>query len=81
MRTTFQGQRNGSLRLSFWEFLLWWKGIGCILGTLGHRFDPRLAQWVKNLALPQLWLRSKLWLGSDPWPKNSICSGVAKEEK
>ena len=27
-----------------------------------------LAQWVRDLALLQLWLGSKLWLGSDPWP-------------
>ena len=29
-----------------------------ILGALGRRFDPRPAQWVKDLALPQLQLRS-----------------------
>ena len=27
-------------------------------------FDPRLAQWVENPALPQL------WPGFDPWPGN-----------
>ena len=42
---------------------------------------PHPAQWVKNLALPQLWLRLQLWLRSDPWPKNSICHGVAKKKK
>ena len=36
---------------------------------------------LKDLALPQLWHRLHLWLGSDPWPRNSICHGVAKEEK
>ena len=29
----------------------------------------------------QLWHRSQLCLGSDPWPGNSICRGVAKKEK
>ena len=24
--------------------------------------------------------RSHLWLGSDPWPGNSICCGAAKKE-
>ena len=42
---------------------------------------PDLAQWVKNPALPQLWLRLKLRLRSDPWPGNSICHGVAKKRK
>ena len=32
---------------------------------------PDLAQWVKDLAFPQL--RLQLWLGSDPWPENAIC--------
>ena len=42
---------------------------------------PSLAQWVKDPALPQLWLRSQLWLGFDPWPGNSICHGLVKNEK
>ena len=42
---------------------------------------PGPAQWVKDLALPQLWLRSRLWPGSDPWPGNSICLGEAKKKK
>lgn len=37
-----------------------------------------LAQKVKDLVLP---LRSWLWLGFDPWPKNSIGHGAAKKEK
>ena len=41
---------------------------------------PSSAQWVKDLALPWLWLRSQLWLNSDPWPGNSICSWAAKKE-
>ena len=42
---------------------------------------PGLAQWVKNPALLQLWLRAWLWLRSDPWPRNSICCRPAKKEK
>ena len=38
-----------------------------------------LAQYsgLKYLALLQMWHRSQLWLGSDHWPGNSICQGVA----
>ena len=39
---------------------------------------PGLAWWVKILALLKLWHRLQLWLGSDPWPRNSLCCGVAK---
>ena len=42
---------------------------------------PGPAQWVKDLALPQLRLRSQLQLGSDPWPRNSICCEAAKKGK
>ena len=34
-----------------------------------------LAQWVKDLALPQLWLRP------DHWPVSSKCYGAAKKKK
>ena len=40
-----------------------------------------LAQWVKDPALPQLRCRRQLQLGSDPWPRNSICHVVARKEK
>ena len=33
-----------------------------------------LAQWVKDLALSQLWHRSQLWLRYDPWPRNSYAA-------
>ena len=42
---------------------------------------PGLMQWVKDPVLPQLWLRLQLQLGSDPWPRNSICHGAAKNKK
>ena len=31
--------------------------------------------------LQQLWCRSRLQLESDPWGRNSICRGAAKQEK
>lgn len=34
---------------------------------------PSLAQWVKDLVL------SQLRLGSDPWPRSSICHEVGKK--
>ena len=40
---------------------------------------PGLAQWAADPALPQLRLRSQVWLGSDPWPRNSICCRAAKK--
>lgn len=42
---------------------------------------PGLAQCLKDLALPQLWLRLHLGLGFDPWPSNSIGCGVANKER
>ena len=42
---------------------------------------PSLVQWIKALALLQLWHRLQLWLGSDPWSRNSICYRVARKEK
>ena len=45
---------------------------------------PRLAQWIKDPALPQLWLGLQLWLRagpSGPWPETSIWCGAAKKEK
>ena len=60
-------------------FPQWHNGESCIFGVLGSFFSP--AQEVKDLALPQLQFRSKLLLGSDPWPRNSICCKVAKNGK
>ena len=42
---------------------------------------PCPAQWVRDLALLQLWLSSWPQLWSDPWPGNSKCRGMAKGEK
>ena len=42
---------------------------------------PGLAQWVEDPVLPQLWLRSRPQLGSDPRPRNSICCRGDKKKK
>ena len=42
---------------------------------------PGLVQWIKDLALPQLWHRLQVQLRSDPWPGNSIFHGAAKKKK
>ena len=45
---------------------------------------PGPAQWIKDLALPQLWHRSQLWVGPDPWgPGTPYAAGWLKkgEEK
>ena len=73
----WEEERNrwGRLRgTDFWSFC-WWH-----LGNPGSEVRS-LAQWVKDPALPKLRLKLWLWLGSDPWPGNSMCGGVAKNEK
>ena len=42
---------------------------------------PGTAQWVEDLALPQLQLRLLLWLGSDPWSRSSQGGQKRKKEK
>ena len=42
---------------------------------------PGLAQWVKDLPVPQLQHRLQLWLKSDPRPGNSTCCRATKKEK
>ena len=44
-------------------------------------WSPAWYSGLKGLVLPQLWYRSQLQLGYDPWPGNSICHGVANKEK
>ena len=63
-----------------WEFPLWYHGIGSTSGALGWKFDTRPAQWVKDLALPQLQCMAKLQLGSDPWPGNYMPRGGKKKK-
>lgn len=60
----------------YWvEFLLWRSGMGCDSGTLGWGSVPGPAEWVKDLALPQLQPKSDLW------PGNSISWGATKKKK
>ena len=40
-----------------------------------------MAEWVKDLELLQLWHRSKLWLGFDPWPRNFHVPWVQPKKK
>lgn len=47
------------------ELPLWYNGIGGVLGALGRGFIPGQHKWVKDLALPSLQLRLRLWLGAD----------------
>ena len=42
---------------------------------------PSLAQWVKDLMLLQLWLRSQVQFGSDPWPGETICHREWQQRK
>ena len=42
---------------------------------------PTVVQWVKDLALPQLWHRSQLWIRFDPWLRNFRMSWVRQKKK
>ena len=42
------------------------------------QFHPGPTQWVKDLTLSQLWHRSQLQLGLDPWPGNLCMPQVCK---
>jgi len=65
LRSSYSGATGSAASLEHWD-------AGLI---------PGLAHWVKDLALLQLCQRSQLWLGSDPWPRNSTCHGAAKKKK
>ena len=55
----------------------------CLWGGSGS--TPGLVQWVKDLVLLQLWRRSQLGLGFDPWPGNfhmlQVWPGKKKKKK
>ena len=63
------------------KILLWCVGLAAFLEHWDAGSIPGPAQWVKALVLLQLWRSLHLWLGSDPWPGNSICHGAAKKKK
>ena len=50
------------------------------LGRLGGA-KTQVQSLVKDRALLQLQLRLQMPLGSDPWPRNSICHRATKKEK
>ena len=62
------------------EFLLWLKRIGGLSAMPGLRFEPHHGG-LKDLVLPHLWHRLQPWLRWDPWPRNSIYHGAAKNDK
>ena len=68
-------------RRHFQEFLLWCNRIGASLQCWDEVSIPSLTQCVKDMALPQLWHRSQLWLCSDCWPVNFMCHGATKNGK
>ena len=53
----------------------------CLWRAGSHIPIPGPAQWVKDPALLQLWHRRQLQLGSDPWPKRSMCGKAAKKKQ
>ena len=58
----------------------WRNKIGGTSAVMGGRSSLR-PQGVKDLVLLKLRCRLKLWLGSDPLPKNSICHRAAQKRK
>lgn len=51
-----------------WFPRLWWSRSPKICNQEVGQKAPPVAQWVKHLALPQLWHRVLLQLECDPWP-------------
>ena len=66
------------------ELPLWHNGIDDISAAPVHRFNPRAWEGgLKDLALPQLWLWSQLWLGyqSLTWGELYMLWGSQKRKK
>ena len=86
---------RSKLQWGFTSHQSWWRSLKCLQGVPAmpqwdgrHLCSTRTQVWspvqysgLMGLALPQLQHRSQLWLGSDPWPGNSICCGADKKEK
>ena len=57
----------------------WVNDPACLGG--GSSLLPDPTQWVKDLALLQLWHRLHLQLKFDPWPGTSICHGGSLKKR
>ena len=58
----------------------WVNDLACLCGGTGS--NPSPAQWVKHLALLQVWCRLHLWLRFDPWRRNfHMLQGWLKKKK
>ena len=53
-----------------WSFTIYMEKSNKLCNKIMIRGVPTVAQWVKDLALPQLWCRSQLELRFYPWPGN-----------
>ena len=64
------------------EFLMWHSGLRiwyCLCGSTS--VIPGPVQWVKDLALMQLWCRLQLQLRFNPWPRNLHMLWVQPKKK
>ena len=59
----------------------WIKNPPAVAQVAGEAQVLSLTQWVKDLALPQLWRRSQLQLRFSPWLGISICRGCDQKKK
>ena len=64
------------------EYPLWHSRLRiqcCLWGSIG--LIPGLVQWVKDIALPQLWFCLQLQLSFNPWPENYMLQVLLKKKK
>ena len=77
MEKNFKKRKKETEKKNPQELLKWCSGLriwSCLCSDSGCCWGvgliPSPAQWVKDLALLQLWCSSQMWLGFDPWPWN-----------
>ena len=58
------------LKIKMWEFLLWHSGLRIQLQWLGLLWSTGFVPSLAHPALLQMWYRSQLWLGFNPWSGN-----------
>lgn len=75
------GTAKKKKKVNLGELLLWATGSMVSWENWDKGSIPGPALWIKDLILLQLQIRLRWQLRSDPWPRNSICWGVAKNEK